>query len=41
MGDDPMREFDSKLKDRTWDSEILDYVAQIRASCGKVYFAGE
>lgn len=31
-----MREFDyTKLKDRTWDSEILGYVAQIHEYKGK------
>jgi len=36
MGGDTMREFDyTKLKDRTWDSEILGYVAQIHEYKGR------
>ncbi len=36
LGDNLMREFDySKLKERTWDNEILAYVAQIHEFKGK------
>ena len=36
LGDNQMREFDySKLKERTWDNEILAYVAQIHEFKGK------
>jgi hypothetical protein len=36
LGDYAMRSFDyTHLKDRTWDSEILSYVAQIHEYKGK------